>query len=94
MARFVRLRSVILNLESVAVVRPIGPDTVTVITTLGYSEHLEGEDAHDLLAYLLDEAINPVPTLAAEQLAYAWLRANAPDGAWDEHEGYGGNNDE
>lgn len=48
MTRFLRLRTVILNLDAIAVIRSVGPDTVSVVTTLGYTEYLEGDDAIDL----------------------------------------------
>jgi len=73
MTRFLRLRTVILNLDAIAVIRPVGPDTVSVVTTLGYTEYLEGDDAIDLLAYVLDGAARPVPSGADIQLAHAWL---------------------
>lgn len=76
MARFVRLRSAVVNLETIAVIRPLAPDSVTVITTLGYTEHFAGEDAIALLALVLPQAVTPVPSIAEEQLAQAWLQTN------------------
>lgn len=76
MTRFLRLRTVILNLDAIAVIRPVGTDTVSVVTTLGYTEYLEGDDAIDLLAYVLDGAVRPVPSGAHTQLAHAWLAAS------------------
>jgi hypothetical protein len=76
MTRFLRLRTVVLNLEAIAVIRPVGPDTVSVVTTLGYTEYLEGDDATDLLAYVLDGAARPVPSGAHIQLVHAWLAAS------------------
>jgi hypothetical protein len=79
MTRFLRLRTVLLNLDAIAVIRPAGPDTVSVVTTLGYTEYLEGDDAIDLLAYVLDGAVRPVPSGAHIQLAHAWMAASRAD---------------
>ncbi|MCS7256279.1 MAG: hypothetical protein RMJ05_03895 [Thermomicrobium sp.] len=78
MARFVRLRTAIVNLDTVAVIRPLAADAVTLVTTLGYTEHLEGEDAIDFLALVFREAVAPVTTVDQEQLVHAWLGLNAP----------------
>ena len=86
MARFVRLRSAVVNLDTVAVVRPLAADAVTLITTLGYTEHLEGQDAIDLLAFVFREAVAPVTTLDQEQLAHAWLDASASHGEFVQEE--------
>ena len=84
MARFVRLRKVVVNLDAVAVIRPEWPDNVTLITTLGYTERLEGEDAVDFLAFVFREAVTPVNTVEYEQLAHAWLNENAAHVSWEE----------
>jgi hypothetical protein len=79
MARFIRLSRSVLNLELVAVVRPISNDTVAVITSLGHTEYYEGQDARDILAFLLDMATNPVPTSFSMQVADVWLQETGPD---------------
>jgi len=81
MARFVRLRSAVVNLDAVAVIRPLAPDAITVVTVLGYTEHLEGQDAIDFLAVVIREAVAPITTANQEQLAHAWL--SQPRGAFD-----------
>lgn len=86
MARFVRLRSAVVNLDAVAVIRPLAPDAVTLITTLGYTEHLEGEDAIDFLAVVFREAMTPTTTLNQEQFARAWLDASASHGEFEQEE--------
>jgi hypothetical protein len=81
MARFVRLNSMIVNLDAVAVIRPVGPDTVTVISTLGHVEYVEGQDAVDLVAYVIAQATRPVPSGADEMVARAWINDRLD---WDE----------
>jgi hypothetical protein len=81
MSRFVRLSSLILNLDAVAVIRPMGPDTVTVVSTLGHVEYIEGQDAVDLIAYVIAQATRPVPSGADEVAARAWINERV---SWDE----------
>lgn len=81
MARFLRLQNVVLNLDTIACIRPLSEDAVTVVTAFGYTENLEGEDAIALLSYIFREAIAPVSDIGEEQLAHAWL--SQPRGAFD-----------
>jgi hypothetical protein len=77
MARFVRLRNLIVNIETIAVVRPIGPDEVMVVTTAGHSGSVDGEDAVHLLAYLIDEALRPLASEYALHHARSWIKKTA-----------------
>jgi len=81
MSRFLRLSSMIVNLDSVAVIRPVGPDTVTIISTLGHVEYVEGQDAVDLVAYVIGQAVRPVPSGADEMAARSWINERV---SWDE----------
>jgi hypothetical protein len=71
----------IVNLDAVAVIRPVGPDTVTVVSTLGHVEYIEGQDAIDLVAYVIGLAARPVPSGADEIVARAWITERL---SWDE----------
>jgi hypothetical protein len=84
-ARFVLLRNLIVNVETIAVVRPISPDKVMVVS-IGHSEYLDGEDAVDLLAYLVDEATTPFPSYYATEIARAWLQETSPVSAGETEE--------
>jgi hypothetical protein len=79
MAQFVRLSRSLLNVELVAVVRPISADTVAVVTSLGHTEYYEGQDARDILAFLLDMATSPNPSPFSVQVADVWLQETGPD---------------
>jgi hypothetical protein len=85
-ARFLHLRNLIVNVETIAVVRPINPDVVMVVTTAGHNGYVDGEDAVDLLAYLIDEATNPFPSHYAMELARAWLQETSPVSAGETEE--------
>jgi hypothetical protein len=85
-ARFVLLRNLIVNVETIAVVRPISPDEVVVVTTAGHSGSVDGEDAVELLAYLIDEATSPFPSHFAMELARQWLQETSPVSAGEKEE--------
>jgi hypothetical protein len=78
MARFLLLRKLFVNLEAVAVVRPIRSDMAAVVTAQGHVEYVEGDDAVDLVAYFIaqsDTDPNRIePDGLAMEIARGWLR--------------------
>jgi hypothetical protein len=74
------------NVETIAVVRPINPNEVMVVTTAGHSGSVDGEDAVNLLAYLIDEAMRPFASEYALRYARSWIKKTAPVSAGETEE--------
>jgi hypothetical protein len=78
MARFLLLRKLFVNLETVAFVRPIRSDMAAVVTALGHVEYVEGDDAVDLVAYFIAQSDTDPnsrePDDFAMEIARGWLR--------------------
>ena len=78
MARFLLLRKLFVNLDTVAFVRPIRPDMAAVVTPLAHVEYVEGDDAVDLVARFIAQSDTDTNTIEhddlAMEIARAWLR--------------------